>query len=159
MDGSRLRAGRWSAARCALPALLVALPLALPACAVRLIADRDEVLVAKVATAHERLEALFLALEDAALTATPDDGAFAVHAGTYKDVLVLLRGAEVHASAMPLADIPVEQVALLRDSVQRLRDQHRQAAREFSVDLVLALREPFAQHVRAILRLQQELER
>lgn len=141
----------------ALLALIAA--LVLPACAVRLISERDDALVAKIAQVHERLEGLFLSLEDAALTPEPADGAYAAHAQTYKDALVVLRGAEVHAGAMPRSEIVVEQVGLLRASVQSMRDGHRQASREFSVDLLRTLREPMEQQIRAILTLQQALER
>jgi hypothetical protein len=162
MDESRLPLrGRHPAhvARAARATMLLLAAIALPACAVRLISERDEALVAKIASVHEQLEALFLSLEDAALTPEPADGAYGTWAQAYKNVLVVLRGAEVHAGAMPRSEIVVEQVGLLRASVQSMRDAHRDATREFSVDLLRTLREPVEQQIRAILTLQQALER
>ena len=142
-------------------ALLAVVP---SACAVRLIAPHDAVLVDKTVQLQEHAETLFLALEDAAMTSDPQDGAYPNYAAAYQQILVLLRVMEVRASTLEQNELTTEQVALLRDSFQKLRQLHRekseqQPPRELSGDLLATLRLPFVQQIQAILKLQQALRR
>jgi hypothetical protein len=146
--------------------LLVILLGALPAagCAVRLIAPHDPALVEKTVQLQERAETLFLALEDAAQTSDPADGAFARHAAAYNEILVLLRVMEVRAGSLELNELTSEQLTLLIDSFAKMRSLHRQKSEarpptEFSNQLLAALRVPFIQQVQAILKLQEALRR
>lgn len=142
----------------------VLLALASASCAVRLIAERDDALVEKTLQVHEQFERLLVALEEAAATEAKDDGAYASHASAYTELLVQLRVMEARTTSVAKNGITTEQVGNLRDSVAKLRDQHRTNSmknppRELSLDLLTALREPFVQQIRAILVLQQALDR
>ncbi|MCU0864228.1 MAG: hypothetical protein MUC36_10575 [Planctomycetes bacterium] len=71
---------------------------------------------------------------------------------------------EARTTSVAQNGITTEQVSNLRDSIEKLRDQHRANSRknpprELSLDLLTTLREPFAQQIRAILVLQQALDR
>jgi hypothetical protein len=138
--------------------------LLLPGCTFRLIADYDEVLVQKTVEVQEQAEALFLALAAAGSTPQPEDGAFAAHAAAYDRILVLLRVMEVRASTVEKNEITIEQVELLRDSVEKIRATHQQKSAasppsEISPETIGVLREPFVSQIRAILKLQRALRR
>jgi hypothetical protein len=148
--------------RCLLAATLLAVvPVG---CAVRLIAERDDVLVEKTMQVHERFERLMAALEEAAATATEYDGVYAVFVPAYTELLVQLRVLEARAGSFLENELTTEQVSNLRASIERLRDLHRSNSnqtppRELGTDLLITLREPFVQQIRAILVLQQALDR
>jgi hypothetical protein len=98
------------------------------------------------------------------MTSDPQDGAYPNHAAAYQQILVLLRVMEVRASTLEQNELTTEQVALLRDSFQKMRQLHRnnseqQPPRELSGDLLATLRLPFVQQIQAILKLQQALRR
>ncbi|HEX5050780.1 MAG TPA: hypothetical protein VFZ65_03310 [Planctomycetota bacterium] len=138
--------------------------LAFPGCAVRLIADHDEIVVAKTVALQEKAEALFLALEDAAATPDPDDDLYAAHAGAYNEILVLLRVMEVRAASLSKNEITTEQVQLLRDSFEKMKALHQKKSAAatpggFSAEALQALRQAFVQQVQSILTLQEELRR
>jgi hypothetical protein len=154
IGASRLR----SLLACMLLAFLTA------GCAVRLIAERDDALVEKTLQVHEQFERLLVALEEAAATENPHDGAYGNHAAAYTELLVQLRVMEARTTSVAKNGITTEQVGILRDSVAAMRDLHRANSaknppRELSLDLLTTLREPFVQQIRAILVLQQALDR
>lgn len=138
--------------------------LCLPSCAFRFLADYDEVVVAKTVELQEKAETLFLALEEAATTEDPLDDLYAAHAGDYDRILVLLRVLEVRAATLTKNELTVEQVALLRDSFEKMKAQHKERSaatppKGFSAATIRVLREPFVQQIQSILTLQSALRR
>ena len=144
--------------------ILLALASLVAGCAVQLIADYDEFTFDKVAQVHEQCEALFLALEEAALTPDATDDLYPAHASAYHDILVSLRVLETRAAGIAKNEITTEQVTLLLDSMQQMQATHRQKSAKtppegLSLDTVRTLRGPMVQQFRAIFELQRALER
>jgi len=133
-------------------------------CAVRLIADYDQPTFDRTAELQEECERLFVALEEAAATPDPTDDLYPAHAEAYAHLVASVRVLETRAQTLDRNEIPAEQVGLLRDSLERMRDEHRarsQAAEPegFSAQALSVLREPVVQQFRAILTLQEGLKR
>ena len=133
-------------------------------CTVRLIADYDEFTFNKTAELQESCEALFLALESAALTPDEEDDLYPAHADAYDDIIVKLRVLQTRAESLDKNQITSEQVGLLLESIEKMQDLHQSKSNAnppegFSSDFIKTFREPVVQQFRAILTLQQALKR
>jgi hypothetical protein len=150
--------------RAALSLLVAAAWLLVSSCAVRLIADYDEHTFRRTADLHEQCEALFVSLEEAAVTAEPADDLYPAHAAEYLELISALRALETRAQTIDKNEITVEQVGLLRDSIEKMQSQHRERSasgepKGFSLETLRVLREPVVQQFRSILTLQEGLKR
>ena len=158
------RRARLAVPRGALSALAAAAWLLLAGCTVRLIADYDEHTFNRTAEIHEQCEALFVSLEDAAVTPDPTDDLYPAHANEYFEIVAALRALQGRAETLDKNEITAEQVSLLRDSIETMQSQHRERSasaepKGFSLETLRVLHEPVAQQFRSILTLQTALKR
>lgn len=131
--------------------LSVALPLVvvLAACAPALIAPYDEVTDQTVSALQRRTEAHLLALEDAQGTPACT---YAQHRQFYADARIETSALAVRSAAIPGNALTSEQVLLLLDSLEQLRQLHQIAC--LTTAQIAILRTQFNSSFTAILKLE-----
>lgn len=125
MTDQSLRRSNLRDRRLHLSALLLPILLA-TACTVTLVSSYDEHIDEAATTLQREMDAFLTSVERAG-----DDpaGAFDANAGFYDQYLVDLRAVEVRAAAHQNNDITLQQIALMRQSVEDLRALHEEQGR------------------------------
>lgn len=131
-----------------LPVLLVALTI-LSGCTIKLVSDYDENTDKAVTQLQKDLETFFVTV--ASQTGKPACQ-YDNHKKFYQDSAVAISAIEVRAKALDKNEITVEQVGLLKDSLNSLEQLHKLGC--FTGNQVANLRDSFNTSITAILKLE-----
>lgn len=133
-------------ARRLLPVVL--LPLSAAACTVTLVSTYDEHIDESATVLQHQMDAFLTRME--AQPGEPE-ASYAANADFYRNYLVDLRAVEVRASAHEKNDITLQQIALLRGSIEELRAVHEEQGR-ISTASAATFRELFNTAWRAVIQ-------
>lgn len=118
-------------------------------CSIKLISSYDEKTDNAVTQLHKQVETFFLTVEEQ--TGLPECK-YENHKDFYKDTKVKISAIEVRARAIPQNDQTIEQIGLLKDSLDKLEKLHQIGC--FSSNQVENLRSGFNSSFTAILKLE-----
>jgi hypothetical protein len=127
----------------------LAMLIALSGCSVKLISSYDEKTDDAVTRLQKDFETFFVTVES---QAGLPECEYTNHTKFYQDSKVAVSAIEVRAKAIPKNDITVEQVGLLKDSLNNLEQLHKLGC--FSSGQVENLRTSFNASITAILKLE-----
>lgn len=122
---ARLRATLWRP----LATILAAWWCALPACHAQFISRYDEATDRAATQLHQQFESFLLEMEWLSQSDAPEAARQRTHEANrefYRQAQVALQSMRLRARAIPMNQRTLEQVDLLRDSVARLEDLHRE---------------------------------
>ena len=127
----------------------LAMLVALSGCSVKLVSSDDEKTDNSVTQLQKDFETFFVTVES---QAGLPECKYKNHTKFYRDSKVAVSGIEVRAKAIPNNDITVEQVGLLKNSLDKLEQLHKIEC--FSPGQVESLRISFNTSITAILKLE-----
>ncbi|MBU1689682.1 MAG: hypothetical protein KJ958_15090 [Gammaproteobacteria bacterium] len=134
--------------------LALVLALSASACTVRLIADYDAATDKAVTALQREVETFFVKLANTAGTTAAD---YSRHRDFYERIKVDIAAIEVRVAAKPRNELTLEQIKLLRDSLSKLEEIHKEGIRDSK--LVEHLRGQFNTAFVAILKLELTKQR
>lgn len=127
----------------------LAVLVALSGCSVKLVSSYDEKTDNAVTRLQKDFETFFVTVESQ--TGLPECD-YKNHIKFYQDSKVAISGIEVRAKAMPKNEITVEQVGLLKDSLNKLEKLHKMGC--LTPNQIENLRTSFNTNITAILKLE-----
>lgn len=118
-------------------------------CSVKLISSYDENTDKAVTKLQRDLETFFVTVES---QAGAPECKYDTHRKFYQDSVIAISAIEVRAKALEKNEITVEQVGLLKDSLDKLEQLHKMGC--FTKGQVTNLRDSFNASITAILKLE-----
>jgi len=129
--------------------VILALLLVLSGCSVKLVSSYDEKTDNAITQLQKDIETFFVTVESQ--TALPECE-YDYHVRFYQDAKVAISAIAVRAKAIPKNEITVEQVELLKDSLNKLEQLHKLDC--FTPGQIESLRTSFNTSITAILKLE-----
>ena len=128
---------------------LVCTSIVLSGCSIKLISSYDEITDKTVTALHKKVETFFVSLESQ--EALPECE-YGNHKKFYEEAEVEISAIEVRARAVPKNENTIEQVELLKDSLNKLKSLHKISC--LSKEQIVPLRNAFNSSFTAILKLE-----
>jgi hypothetical protein len=136
------------------PAAIMAMWLAcclalLSGCAVKLIADYDPKTDEAVTQLHHKFESFFVDLES---QVGSEEAEYRHHVRFYKDIRVDVSALKLRASAIPMNEITLKQIAFLEENIALLEEIHKEGIAD--IEVVQVPRDDFNTALSNILKLE-----
>ncbi len=127
---------------------MLILSLTVSGCSIRLIADYDQKIDDGVTALQKKTEAFLIKLER---TCQKPEGEYSNHVSFYDEAKVELSALQVRADAIALNKLTSEQLEALRNSYDKMEEQHKLG---FTPIVVAKTRDILNTHFTAILKLE-----
>lgn len=138
--------------------LVVALVAVQPGCRIQLISAYDPRMDAAASELQAKLEGFLLEMQALSESDEPDDArrrTFAAQRAFYREIDVAVSSMLLRARATPQNQLSIEQIELLRQSIESMKQLHREAGeRGLREAVATPLREGLNSHLGAIIQLE-----